>query len=333
MEIMLDLGSAVSLIRQDMISPQMTSVVHVPLPQVKLVTAAGNDLLMVDHIRATVQIQDYTVTHSFIVVNTLITPAILGIDFLQQHSIKIDFATTPIKLSVSPGAGGKILDPCVRSVMEAENTLCTKHCAVTSLSSTIEDQVEDYVIPVFSDACSVEFPECKMSNLQPVVYEFQQIFKTTPGKTNASYHYISTTGPPVRVPPRRIPIHYREEILDQLQSMLDQGIIKQSNSPWMAPTVYVQKKSGEIRLCVDYRVLNKKTMQDAYPLPLPDEVQTAWVELLSSRPLTYDVATGRSPLLQKTKQRQPFVLGQVWDYMSSVVCHLGCLGHQGHSKG
>ena len=101
--------------------------------------------------------------------------------------------------------------------------------------------MEDYAIPVFSVACSVEFPECKMSNLQPVVYEFQQIFKATPGKTNAFYHYISTTGPPVHVPPRRIPTNYWEEILNQL---LDQGIIKQSNSPWMAPTVYVRKKIG-----------------------------------------------------------------------------------------
>ena len=130
MEIMLDSGSAVSLIRQDMISPLMTSVIHIPLPQVKLVTAAGNDLLIVDHIQAAVQIQNYTVTHSFIVVNTLITPAILGIDFLQQHGIKIDFASTPIKLSGSPGANNKIIDPCVRSVMEAECTQWTKHCAV-----------------------------------------------------------------------------------------------------------------------------------------------------------------------------------------------------------
>ena len=55
--------------------------------------------------------------------------------------------------------------------------------------------------------------------------------------------------------------------------MLDQGIIKQSNSPWMVPAVFVQKQSDEIRLCVDYRALNKRTSQDAYPLPLPDEVQ------------------------------------------------------------
>ena len=55
--------------------------------------------------------------------------------------------------------------------------------------------------------------------------------------------------------------------------MLQKGVIKESSSPWMAPAVFVQKKSGEIWLCVDYRELNKKTQKDAYPLPLPDEVQ------------------------------------------------------------
>ena len=67
--------------------------------------------------------------------------------------------------------------------------------------------------------------------------------------------------------------HYREEVEQQLQDMLKQGIIQESSSPWMAPAVFVPKKSGEIRLCIDYRELNKKTTKDAYPLPLPDEVQ------------------------------------------------------------
>ena len=106
-----------------------------------------------------------------------------------------------------------------------------KHCAVVSLSSTIKDQVEDYAIPVFSDAHSVEFPVCKMSDLQPVVYEFQQIFKTTPGKTDASYHYISTTGPPVRVPPKKDSNLLSGRNFGQLQSMLNQRIIKQMDGP------------------------------------------------------------------------------------------------------
>ena len=132
-------------------------------------------------------------------------------------------------------------DPILRPVLQAERNLWTKHCAIVSLAESKEDQVEDYAIPLFSQASSVEFPECRVGNLQAVVCEFQQLFETSPGRTDASYHYIPTTGPPVRVPPRRIPIHYRDEVLKQLQSMLDQGIIKQSNSPWIAPAVFVRK--------------------------------------------------------------------------------------------
>ena len=55
--------------------------------------------------------------------------------------------------------------------------------------------------------------------------------------------------------------------------MLQQDIIEVSSSPWMAPPVFVRKKNGEVRMCVDYRELNKKTVKDAYPLPRPDEAQ------------------------------------------------------------
>ena len=55
--------------------------------------------------------------------------------------------------------------------------------------------------------------------------------------------------------------------------MLHRNIIRVSSSSWLAPAVYVLKKSGELRICIDYRKLNKRTMKDAYPLPLPDEVQ------------------------------------------------------------
>ena len=59
----------------------------------------------------------------------------------------------------------------------------------------------------------------------------------------------------------------------KLEEMLQQGVIEESSSPWMAPAVFVPKKSGEVRICIDYRELNKQTVKDAYPLPLADEVQ------------------------------------------------------------
>ena len=63
------------------------------------------------------------------------------------------------------------------------------------------------------------------------------------------------------------------EVEEQIQTMLKEGIIKESSSPWMSPTIFVRKKNGDVRICVDYRALNKQTVKDAYPLPHPDDVQ------------------------------------------------------------
>jgi len=77
----------------------------------------------------------------------------------------------------------------------------------------------------------------------------------------------------VKVPLRHVPAHYCTEVMQQLETMLDLGIITHSKSPWMAPAVFVPKTSGQLRICVDYRDLNKRTTKDPYPLTLQDEVQ------------------------------------------------------------
>jgi len=75
------------------------------------------------------------------------------------------------------------------------------------------------------------------------------------------------------VPPCRIPTNYRQEVEKQIQTMFKEGIIEESSSPWLPPAVFVRKESGDIRICVDYRELNKRTVKDAYPFPRPDKVQ------------------------------------------------------------
>ena len=54
--------------------------------------------------------------------------------------------------------------------------------------------------------------------------------------------------------------------------MLKKRIIRKSKSPWSSPVVFVPKKGGEIRFCIDYRKLNKVTKKDNHPLPRIDEM-------------------------------------------------------------
>jgi hypothetical protein len=58
-----------------------------------------------------------------------------------------------------------------------------------------------------------------------------------------------------------------EELKKQLEYYLDQGWIRPSHSPWGAPVLFVPKKNGKIRFCVDYRQLNDRTIKSTYPLP------------------------------------------------------------------
>ncbi|GJY62883.1 putative reverse transcriptase domain-containing protein [Tanacetum coccineum] len=58
-----------------------------------------------------------------------------------------------------------------------------------------------------------------------------------------------------------------QELSTQLQELSDKGFIRWSSSPWGAPVLFIQKKNGSFRMCINYRELNKQTMKNRYPLP------------------------------------------------------------------
>ena len=62
------------------------------------------------------------------------------------------------------------------------------------------------------------------------------------------------------------------EMKKQLEEMLQKGFIRSSNSPWGAPAIFVSKKDGTLRMCIDYRELNKVTIKNKYPLPRIDDL-------------------------------------------------------------
>ncbi|GJS77337.1 putative reverse transcriptase domain-containing protein [Tanacetum coccineum] len=63
-----------------------------------------------------------------------------------------------------------------------------------------------------------------------------------------------------------------EELSGQLKELQDKGFIRPSSSPWGAPVLFVKKKDGSFRMCIDYKELNKLTVKNRYPLPRIDDL-------------------------------------------------------------
>nr|GFC01627.1 retrovirus-related Pol polyprotein from transposon 17.6 [Tanacetum cinerariifolium] len=72
---------------------------------------------------------------------------------------------------------------------------------------------------------------------------------------------------PYRLAPSEI-----KELAEQLKELSDKGFISPSSSPWGAPVLFVKKKDGSFRMCIDYRELNKLTVKNRYPLPRIDDL-------------------------------------------------------------
>lgn len=77
---------------------------------------------------------------------------------------------------------------------------------------------------------------------------------------------------PISLPPYKMVLARLKESKIQLQDLVDKGFLWPSMSPWGYLFYFVKKKDGIIRLCIDYRQLNKVTIRNKYPLPRIDDL-------------------------------------------------------------
>ncbi|KAF4714341.1 hypothetical protein FOZ62_007267, partial [Perkinsus olseni] len=111
---------------------------------------------------------------------------------------------------------------------------------------------------------------------QSLCEKFGQLFSLRPGQCDKVQHRVNThDDTPVVERVRPVPHKWREDIEAQLREMEELGVIRRSTSAWRFPCVYVYvpKKNGKVRMCVDYRKLNQACHTEAYPVPRPDDVQ------------------------------------------------------------
>ncbi|GKB87437.1 hypothetical protein Tco_0959709, partial [Tanacetum coccineum] len=111
----------------------------------------------------------------------------------------------------------------------------------------------------------------------PIVKNFPEVFPEDlpglPPTRQVEFHIdlVPSAAPVARAPYRLAPSEMKE-LADQLQELSDKGFIRPSSSPWGAPVLFVKKKDGSLRMCIDYQELNKLTVKNRYPLPIIDDL-------------------------------------------------------------
>jgi transposase InsO family protein len=156
----------------------------------------------------------------------------------------------------------------LRAAMEVHST------EVSDCEGESQVQVSGSV-PVGLKLDCVDLSSEQLEQFRDLVSYHNSVFSTGEedlGYTDQVKHRILTTDDiPIKLPHRRVPPTMQREVKEHLDRLLRQGIIRHSSSPYAAPVVLVRKKTGGLRLCVDYRQLNAKTIKDAYPLPRIEE--------------------------------------------------------------
>lgn len=119
-------------------------------------------------------------------------------------------------------------------------------------------------------------PEQEM-HLGGLLATWKERFKSSSGRLAGFKHKIYIEDNTVPIKQRNFPMSPAMTNLAQehVNKMLEEGLIQESTSPWASPIVFVNKSSGGKRMCIDYRMLNKVTKKNSYPIPRMDDILNA----------------------------------------------------------
>jgi hypothetical protein len=159
----------------------------------------------------------------------------------------INCAKKAVRLTTSSGKGVEYVVENLVTDKVASNKIVLIHL---DAASTLDIRTVSEFWDVFPEELSGMPPRCEIEFVIELVPGIAPIFKR----------------------PYRMAANQLVELKEQLQELLDKGYIHHSASPWGAPIIFVPKKDGTQRMCVDYRSLNEVTSKNKYPLPRIDDL-------------------------------------------------------------
>ena len=213
---------------------------------------------------------NHIVTDEFYVVDLGDIHAILGVQWLQSlgkysqnfQTMELKFRDADGRRVVLRGMASKapkiVSARRMESIFRHDDIVWAAECVITPKESTDSGQ------PVHID-------------IKELLGKHDKVFgEIPPGRPpdRGFEHTIELEegAKPVITTPYRHPKKFKDEIEKAIKELLDMGHIRPSSSPFASSVVLVKKKDGTMRMCIDYRALNKKTIKNRYPIPRIDEL-------------------------------------------------------------
>ncbi|GJT97275.1 putative reverse transcriptase domain-containing protein [Tanacetum coccineum] len=188
---------------------------------------------------------------------------IIGMDWLAEHDaaivcgkkvVRIPCRNKTLIIEGDKGQSRIKVVSCIKARKYIERG-CQMFVAHVTEKKSKEKRLED--VPVIRD-----FPEVFLGDLAGL---------SPPRQVEFQIDLVPGAAPVARAPYHLAPSEMKE-LSVKLQELLEKGFILLSSSPWGAPVLFVKKKDGSFRMCIDYRELNKLTIKNRYPLPRIDDL-------------------------------------------------------------
>ena len=227
----MDTGAAVSILPRDFPGRPVSG----PVPA--LTAANGTAMACYGMLQASVVFGGLVHSQVFAVADT--KHGILGFDFVRAHGMTVQSESVTFSCNCRPPPRRGV------ALMPRKSSLSVpvpKLSSVNKISAAVDSLKQ----------------------------EFKDIFSNTYSPVKPAHgvqHTIVTSGPPVRMKPRRLDPERLEIAKRYFQDLIDQGICKRANLAWASPLHMVRKADMSWRPCGDYRVLNSQTRKDTYTLP------------------------------------------------------------------
>ena len=230
-----------------------------------VVSLPTGDSLIVDRVYrgSKVTIASHEFEAGLIVLNIHDFDIILGMDWLATHCATVDCCRKEVQFS-QPG------EPEVIFYGERKK-LSISLISVIQANKMLHKACQGYLVYAKSGNSEMQLVEV------PMVNEFFDVFlEDLPGlPPDREIEFEIELAPgtePISIASYRMAPAELNELKMQMEELLSKGFVKTSTSPWGDPVLFVKKKDGSLRLCIDYRQLKKVTIRNQYPFPRIDDL-------------------------------------------------------------